>query len=576
MIETEPSPVPAGTAASNALEFSVSELAGAIKRAVEDGFSHVRLRGEVSGFRGAHSSGHCYFSLKDDRAKIDAVVWRGVYSKLKVKPEEGMEVIAQGRVTTYPNSSKYQIVIEALEPAGVGALMALLEERKKKLYGEGLFDEARKRPIPFLPKVIGIVTSPTGAVIRDMLHGFNERFPAHVVVWPVRVQGETSAAEVAAAIRGFNAIGDAGPVPRPDVLIVARGGGSLEDLWGFNEEIVVRAVAESTIPLIAAVGHETDWTLVDLVADARAPTPTKAAEWAVPKYADLLAQNDDIGHRIKHAARRRVEAARAGLLAASRGLPRLEDLTALPRQHFDSLDRRLGPALLANARTHAMRFTRTSARLSPSLLRGGLQRAGDRVERLGRHLRDALRDVAAGRRNALGQATARLRPNVVAVRTERGRERLDAASQRLARAFREGLAQKRAALASDTKLLASLGYQSVLQRGYAIVRTEDGRMVRAAAALAAGDRIDIEFHDGSRGAEIEPAKSEPAKPGPARGGGDAAERASGGSERGPQRGEPPSPPTKTQQVARNHPEPGKTRTRPPSKPSERDKQGSLF
>ena len=235
------SAAPGNGGASNAAEYTVSDLAGAIKRTVEDGFGHVRLRGEVSGFRGPHSSGHCYFSLKDERAKIDAVVWRGVYSKLKMKPEEGMEVIAHGRVTTYPNSSKYQIVIEALEPAGVGALMALLEERKRKFAAEGLFDEAAKQALPFLPKVVGIITSPTGAVIRDMLHGFNERFPAHVVVWPVRVQGETSATEVAAAIRGFNALAPGGLVARPDVLIVARGGGSLEDLWGFNEEIVVRA-----------------------------------------------------------------------------------------------------------------------------------------------------------------------------------------------------------------------------------------------------------------------------------------------------------------------------------------------
>jgi len=229
----------------NAPEYSVSELAGAIKRALEEGFGYVRLRGEVSGYRGPHSSGHCYFALKDDKAKIEAVVWRGVYGRLRFKPEEGMEVVATGKISSFPGTSKYQIVIDALEPAGAGALMALLEERKKKLGAEGLFDEARKRKLPFLPRVVGIVTSPTGAVIRDMLAGFRERFPARVLVWPVRVQGETSAIEVAAAIRGFNALAPDGPVPRPDVLIVARGGGSLEDLWGFNEEIVVRAAAQS-------------------------------------------------------------------------------------------------------------------------------------------------------------------------------------------------------------------------------------------------------------------------------------------------------------------------------------------
>ena len=339
----------------NAPEYSVGELSNAIKRALEDGFGHIRLRGEISGYRGPHSSGHCYFSLKDDKAKIDAVVWKGNWSRLKVKPEEGMEVIVTGKVSCFPGSSKYQIVIEALEPAGAGALMALLEDRKRKFAAEGLFEESRKKPLPFLPRVVGIITSPTGAVIRDMMHGFEERFPTHVIVWPVPVQGEGSAAKVAAAIRGFNAIPSGGRIPRPDVLIVARGGGSLEDLWGFNEEIVVRAAAASTIPLISAVGHETDWTLIDLVADARAPTPTKAAEWAVPKYSELMADVADRSQRLRIACRRMLEANRAHLKSAARGLPRPEDLTALPRQRFDTLDQRLPRALLANTRAHTMR-----------------------------------------------------------------------------------------------------------------------------------------------------------------------------------------------------------------------------
>lgn len=541
------------TTGSNAAEFSVSDLAGAIKRAVEDGFSHVRLRGEISGFRGPHSSGHCYFTLKDERARIDAVVWKGVYSKLKMKPEEGMEVVAQGRVTTYPNSSKYQIVIEAMEPAGVGALMALLEERKQKFALEGLFDESRKRPLPFLPRVIGIITSPTGAVIRDMLHGFNERFPAHVIVWPVRVQGETSAAEVAAAIRGFNALKPGGTVPRPDILIVARGGGSLEDLWSFNEEIVVRAAAESTIPLISAVGHETDWTLVDLVADARAPTPTKAAEWAVPKYVDLLAQNDDLGQRIKHGARRRLESARSHLLAAARGLPRLEELIALPRQHFDSTERRLGPALLANTRAHAMRLTRTGARMTPGLLVARLQRAADAVERRSRRLGDALRRKAADRRSALTRVDAGLRPELMRLRATRSRDRLHAAHARLGRSFAEVRSRHRAALLTQAKLLATLGYHNVLQRGYALVRDANGHMIRSATALAVDDFVSIEFHDGARSAVI---SSGDAVPSPPSGSGATID---------------PQPRT-----ARNHPEPSQTRIRPRIKPTERDKQGSLF
>ncbi|MFA6140738.1 MAG: exodeoxyribonuclease VII large subunit, partial [Hyphomicrobium sp.] len=343
-------PAPQPPAGGNVAEYTVSELSGAIKRALEEGFGYVRLRGEISGFRGAHASGHCYFGLKDDKSKIEAVIWKMTYGRLKVKPEEGMEVIAQGRVTSYPGSSKYQIVIESLEPAGLGALMALLEERKRKFTAEGLFAEERKKPRPYLPQLVGLITSPTGAVIRDMLHGFMERFPTRVVVWPVRVQGETCAAEVAAAIAGFNAMQPGGRFARPDVLIVARGGGSLEDLWGFNEEIVVRAVAASRIPIISAVGHETDWTLIDLVADARAPTPTKAAEWAVPKFAELAENTGKCGSRLTTAARRMLQQSRAHLRAAARGLPRLEDVLALPRQRFDACDKRLGRALLANAR----------------------------------------------------------------------------------------------------------------------------------------------------------------------------------------------------------------------------------
>ncbi len=292
-------------AASNLTEYTVSELSGSIKRTVETAFDQVRVRGEISGYRGPHSSGHAYFSLKDDRARIDAVVWKGTMSRLKVRPEEGMEVIATGKITTFPGSSKYQIVIESLEPAGAGALMALLEERRCKLAAEGLFDADRKRRLPFLPRVIGVVTSPTGAVIRDILHRISDRFPVHVLVWPVKVQGEGSGNEVANAIRGFNAMTPDGPIPRPDVLIVARGGGSLEDLWSFNDEIVVRAAAESAIPLISAVGHETDWTLIDHAADIREHSIKFASQnnkghpqvMGMQKFADLVAQKS--GNKIR-------------------------------------------------------------------------------------------------------------------------------------------------------------------------------------------------------------------------------------------------------------------------------------
>lgn len=439
---------------TNVAEYSVSDLSSAIKGTIERGFGHVRLRGEVSGYRGPHSSGHCYFGLKDDKAKIDAIVWRGVFSKLRFKPEEGMEVIATGKVTTYPGGSKYQIVIEALEPAGAGALMALLEERKKMFAAEGLFAEDRKKRLPFLPRTVGIITSPTGAVIRDMLHGFNERFPAHVLLWPVRVQGETSGDEVAAAVRGFNALSPtpaAGEFRRPDVLIVARGGGSLEDLWGFNDEAVVRAVADSSIPVISAVGHETDWTLVDLVADARAPTPTKAAEWAVPKYSDLLEGNAQLSQRLRIAMRRQLENATTHLRAAARGLPRLEDLLAMPRQRFDTADRRLGLALVANTRQHAMRLTRTASPLRPQMLRDRLSRSG---------------------------------------------ERLDVLSQRAGRAFVNCTQAQRRRLDTASQLLRSLSYQSVLHRGFALVRSEDGAMLRSASTASNAARLDLEFADG--------------------------------------------------------------------------------
>jgi exodeoxyribonuclease VII large subunit len=453
---------------ANVTEFTVSDLAGAIKRALEEGFGYVRLRGEISGFRGQHASGHCYFGLKDDKAKIDAVVWKTTWARLKVKPEEGMEVVVQGRVTTYPGSSKYQIVIESLEPAGVGALMALIEERKRKFAAEGLFEEARKKARPYLPRLVGIITSPTGAVIRDMLHGFSERFPTRVIVWPVRVQGETCAAEVAAAIAGFNAFLPGGRFARPDILIVARGGGSLEDLWGFNEEIVVRAVAASRIPVVSAVGHETDWTLIDLVADARAPTPTKAAEWAVPKYAELAESTEKFGLRLTSAARRSLQSARTHLKAAARGLPRLEDIIALPRQRFDACEKRLARALLANTRAHHTRYVRTASRLRPGPIRQRIAVCG---------------------------------------------ERADAMQARSGQALLNRLAARRRQLENSGKLLASLSYQGVLQRGFALVRDSDGRMVREAANLHAGDALELEFRDGRVDAETRSVRTTAAKDG---------------------------------------------------------------
>ena len=436
---------------ANVTEFTVSEISFALKRTLEDSFGHVRVRGEISGFRGPHSSGHCYFSLKDQGARIDAVVWRSAFMRLRSKLQEGLEVIATGKITSYPGKSSYQIVVENLEPAGAGALMALLEERRRKLAAEGLFDAARKKAIPFLPRLIGVVTSPTGAVIRDILHRLNDRFPRHVMVWPVRVQGETSAAEVAAAIRGFNAM-----TRKPDLLIVARGGGSLEDLWGFNEEIVVRAVAASTIPLIAAVGHETDWTLIDHVADLRAPTPTAAAERAVPVRADLLMQVASLTARYDRCFKRLMEERRTRVRAAARALPRPDDILALARQRFDNASGKLKAALSKNTLLHRRDFEKAAAGLTPRPLRAHIAEQARRVDRCHGELR---------------------------------------------RNLRRAVDQRRTMLAANAKLLTSLSYKSVLQRGYALIRDEVRIPLHAAAQIKPGQDLRIEFHDGEVAAQ---------------------------------------------------------------------------
>lgn len=444
----EPIKGPAAAASGNAHEFSVSELSFALKRTVEETFGHVRVRGEITGFRGQHSSGHCYFALKDESARLEAVIWKGAYGKLRFKPAEGLEVIATGKLTTYPGSSKYQIVIEQLEPAGIGALMALLEERKKKLAAEGLFAPERKKALPYLPDVIGVITSPTGAVIRDILHRLADRFPRHVIVWPVRVQGETAAGEIAAAINGFNALTPGGKVPRPDLLIVARGGGSIEDLWAFNEEVVVRAAAASAIPLISAVGHETDTTLIDFASDRRAPTPTAAAEIAVPVRADSIAAVLDLERRMLRAEMRTLESGQTQLRGLVRALPRLADLIALPRQRFDHASERLGLALKRAAEVKRARLHRIEGKLSTQLIRFRIADGNTRLAQL-----DA-RGGAAERRHLADLA-----------------RRLDGAG----------------------KLLQSYSYQGVLERGFAVVRAADGKPVRASKGHKAGEALSIEF-----------------------------------------------------------------------------------
>jgi len=358
---------------------SVGELAFALKRVVEGEFGHVRLRGEISGYKRV-ASGHAYLALKDESAVIDGVIWKGQASRLAFQPQDGIEVIATGKLTTYPGRSKYQIVIDRMELAGAGALMALLDKLRARLAGEGLFDGSAKKPLPFLPRVIGVVTSPTGAVIRDILHRLEDRCPTHVLVWPVKVQGEGAAAEVAAAVRGFDALAPDGPVPRPDLVIVARGGGSIEDLWAFNEEAVVRAVADCSIPLISAVGHETDTSLCDHAADLRAPTPTAAAEIAVPVLADLRLTIDAHRQRTERCARRHVERGRERLTTLARLMPRREALLAPQRQKADDLGQRLDRALERRVTTARGGLDRSGGALRPALLERQWQRGRDRLD----------------------------------------------------------------------------------------------------------------------------------------------------------------------------------------------------
>lgn len=435
--------------ATNVAEFTVSEIAGALKRVVEEKFGYVRVRGEISGYRGPHASGHAYFALKDDKARLEAVIWRGFMEKLKFPPEEGMEVIAVGKLTTYPGSSKYQIVIEALEPTGVGALMALLENRKKKLAEEGLFDEAKKKPLPYMPRIIGVVTSPTGAVIRDIIHRISDRFPLHILLWPVRVQGETCGREVAAAIEGFNALPLGGSIPKPDVIIVARGGGSLEDLWGFNDEAVVRAVYASDLPVISAVGHETDWTLIDYVADWRAPTPTAAAEKAVPVKLDLEVYVASLGARLRMGLTRYFDFHQQKLRALVRGLPTVDQLFALPRRGFDEISSRLQRALCVSYDKKRFYFHAISLRLAPRLL-----------------------NTEKAQRNTKEYVT------------------------RLQRAFVHNVEKQRARIEVAFRLLKSTSYQNILERGFVLALGQDHKPIKRLAQFPETGQINLRFFDG--------------------------------------------------------------------------------
>jgi len=440
---------------SNLAEYTVSELSLALKRSIEDGFSHVRVRGEVSGFK-RHASGHCYLALKDADAVLDAVCWRTTAIRLAIKPEDGMEVICTGRLTTFPGRSKYQLVIDRIELAGIGALLKLLEERRRRLAAEGLFAAERKQKLPFLPAVIGVVTSPTGAVIRDILHRLADRFPRRVLLWPVAVQGEGAAAQIAAAIAGFNRLDGDGPVPRPDLIIVARGGGSLEDLMAFNEEIVVRAAAASLIPLISAVGHETDTTLIDHASDRRAPTPTAAAEMAVPVRLDLVADLAAKTSRLSGGFARLLAERRLNLSGLARGLPSPHDLIGAAAQRLDDRAERLRLASERHLRATRHRLDLAAVRLRPEVLSTDLGRAGTRLGDTDARLRSAmLRSFAAGR-DALDNFAGRL-----ATHSER--------------------------------------HESLLARGYVVVRDGDARIVTEAAKVGLGAALDLEFYDGRIG-----------------------------------------------------------------------------
>jgi exodeoxyribonuclease VII large subunit len=501
----------------NAKAYSVSELAFALKRTLEDAYGFVRLRGEISKVT-KHGSGHIYLTLKDDRACLEGVVWKTQVRLLKAQPQQGLEVIVTGRITTYPSGSKYQIVIETMEHAGIGALLAQLERVKATLKAEGLFDASRKRRIPAQPMVVGVITSPTGAVIRDILHRIRDRWPCRVVVWPVVVQGDRAAAEAAAAVRGFNAFAPGGALPRPDVIIVARGGGSVEDLWAFNDEALARCVAASDIPLISAIGHETDTTLIDFVSDLRAPTPTGAAELATPVMAELRGAVEALSRRLERCGQR-------GLEEAS--------------QRHDFAAGRLKAALERNVVVHDLDLTRTTARFTPALLTQPSARKAERLAGAGERLAAGLgRGVAVHGRD-LARLSDRLTPELlaqphaikvtrlaeVAARMdaalrrsqERARDgaRLDQLQARMRQGFERRLQRAAERVTALDKLRISLDPDRPLDRGFARVHHERGPLARTAGELQPNEAVTLVFRDGVREAVVDgarPARAEKVKP----------------------------------------------------------------
>lgn len=492
------------TATQNLPEYSVSELSRALKRTVEDAYSYVRVRGEVSGFKRA-GSGHLYMTLKDDSSVIDGVCWRGVAGRLSIQPEDGLEVIVTGKLTTYAARSKYQLVIESMELAGEGALLKLLEERRKKLAAEGLFDESRKRPLPFLPEVIGVVTSPTGAVIRDILHRLADRFPRHVLLWPVLVQGETAADQVAAAIEGFNRIEPGGTVPRPDLLIVARGGGSLEDLWAFNEEAVVRAAASSAIPLISAVGHETDVTLIDHAADRRAPTPTAAAEMAVPVRTDLLAQVLDDSRRMVSGLGRLLEEQRIRVEGLARGLPDPVALLRSNEQRLDDLSERLRMSVRTGETLRRQKVENLAARLrSPKQL---VDDATDRLTRESQAMTTAWSHFERRIHDRTAQAGNRLSPVPIQRQLDIHSKATEELGRRSAAAVTLAIKDASNRWSRFGDLLESYSFERVMERGFAVVVDDAGNTVTAAKSLKTNDAVEMRFSDGNAHAVVTGSKT---------------------------------------------------------------------
>lgn len=478
----------------NLPEYSVSEISGAVKRALEDEFGRIRVRGEVGRVFKARS-GHLYYDVKDDRSVLACTTWKGQIAGLSVVPEEGLEVVVTGRLTAFGAQSKYNLNVDEVTVAGQGALMALLEKRKKQLAAEGLFDPERKKRLPYLPEVIGVITSPSGAVIRDILHRLRDRFPRKVLIWPVAVQGAACAPEVARAIEGFNALTSGGALPRPDLLIVARGGGSVEDLWGFNEEIVARAAAASQIPLISAVGHETDTTLIDFVSDQRAPTPTAAAELAVPVRLELLAFVDSQGARITRAISNAITQRRQRLADLSRALPRADGLLDSPRQRLDQADEKLRAALRTGVQARRLKLVDLSGTLRPSVLRSSIRTNREKLTGCAARLEPSLRRNARAHREALDRLAGRLRPDQLQGRVDEKAMALAALGRRLSIAGSTQIRSLRNRIEATDRLLVSLGYQATLERGYAVVRAGSTLVTTEAEASQAGT-LEIQFSDG--------------------------------------------------------------------------------